>query len=194
MFAYITGKLTYKSPTFVILESNGIGYDISISLNTYSHIQDLEQCKLYTYFYVKEDLHALYGFSEESEKQRFTQLISVSGIGPNTARMILSSMTPEELQHAILEENVAQIESIKGIGPKSAKRLILELKDKVGQGTDHSSISTTSYNTLKEEALSALVKLGFSKLIAEKAVIKVMKNEVNDMNVENILKQALKNM
>src|SRR3990172_12427838 len=159
MFAYIQGTFTYKSPTHVIIENNGIGYDVQISLYTYSSIQHLEQGVLYTYLHIKEDAHSLYGFSGESEKQYFVMLISVSGIGPNTARMILSSLPPEELQQAILEEDVAQIERIKGIGPKTARRLILELKDKVGKASGHATISTPLYNTLKDEALTALVKL-----------------------------------
>src|SRR5687767_6240953 len=131
MIGYIIGNLTFKSPAYVLLECGGVGYQAFISLNTFTQIQHLERCKLHTYLHVTETAHTLYGFADELEKTLFTQLISVSGIGPSTARVALSSLSPEELQKAILQENERLIQSIKGIGPKSAKRMILELKDKM---------------------------------------------------------------
>lgn len=192
MYAYIQGALTFKHPTKVVLDNNGIGYDVNISLQTYSHIQSMEDCKLFIYMHVKEDEQTLYGFAEESEKELFIQLISISGIGPNTARMILSALSASELQQAILQENEELIKSIKGIGPKSAKRMILELKDKIGKDSDHISISKPTYNTNREEALSALVMLGFSKPASDKALDKVLTGPEDP--VEELIKNALKLM
>src|SRR6478735_11795636 len=138
MFEYIDGKLTFKCPTYIIVETGGIGYHINISLNTYSMLGDAERCKVYTWLHVKEDAHTLYGFADEGERRLFLHLISVSGIGPNTGRMMLSSITPTEIQTAIVSGNVSLIQRIKGIGPKSAQRVILELQDKLrkeGPGT-----------------------------------------------------------
>ncbi len=195
MIAYIEGNLTFKSPAYIIIEANGIGYHVNISLNTYEVIQDKKSYKVLTHLHVKEDAHTLYGFAEESEKVLFSQLISVSGVGPNTARMVLSSLPPEEIKQAIVQENVAVIQSIKGIGPKSAKRLILELKDKVLQGQENISTNTSnSHNTFKDEALSALVMLGFSKPAAEKSIQKALQSTTTDITVEELIKLALKNM
>ncbi len=196
MITYIQGKLTFKSPAYVIIETNGIGYHVNVSLNTYAVIQDQESFKLLTYLHVKEDAHTLYGFADEIEKVLFSQLISVAGVGPNTARMVLSSLPPEEIRQAIIQENVAVIQSIKGIGPKSAKRLILELKDKVMKsGDDTSTKPTSAHNTLKDEALSALVMLGFSKSAAEKSISKVVQSSPSeDITVEGLIKLALKNI
>lgn len=194
MFAYISGKIASLSPTIAVIDVGGIGYEIHISLYTYSKVQGLEKCLLFTFFNVKEDTQQLYGFADEFEKSLFVHLLSVSGIGPNTARMILSSMPPDEVRHAIISENVGLMESIKGIGPKSAKRLILELKDKLSKETGPISINMPSNNTIKEEALSALVMLGFSKIGAEKAIQKVMRSHSEVSQVEVLIKEALKNM
>lgn len=195
MFAYISGKISYKNPAYVIIDNQGIGYEIHISLQTYSQIQELKECKLNIYFHVKEDAQILYGFFEEAEKNLFINLISVSGIGPNTGRMILSSLPPEELRRAIITENVKLIQSIKGIGPKSAQRLILELKDKLRkEPSEASTFANVSNNTSKEEALSALVMLGFSKSDGEKTLNKVINQNPQLDKVEDLIKEALKNM
>ena len=195
MFAYISGVITQKSPAYIIIEAGGIGYGINISLNTFSKIQNLAKCKLLTYFHVKEDAQVLYGFAEESERSLFIHLISISGIGPNTGRMVLSSFPPEEIRWAIINGDVRLIQSIKGIGPKSAQRIILELKDKLKkEPAEEVNFIPAGNNTLKEEALSALIMLGFTKSDAEKSVQKVLKSTPEVEKVEDLLKEALKNM
>ncbi|ASU36036.1 Holliday junction branch migration protein RuvA [Mucilaginibacter xinganensis] len=191
MYAYIDGKLVFKSAAFVVIDAGGVGYHINISLNTYSKIGSGERCKLFTWLHVKEDSHTLYGFVDEGERRLFLHLISISGIGPNTGRMMLSSITPEEIRDAIISGNVALIQRIKGIGPKSAQRVILELQDKLRkEGSD--TLSTVPLNkTVREEALSALVMLGFVR----NSVEKVLDNEIsknNDLTVEQLIKSALK--
>lgn len=193
MIAYIKGKLTVKTPVYLVVESNGIGYQVFISLNTYSQLQDKDEALVHTYLHISEAAHTLYGFADELEKQVFTHLISVSGIGPATARLALSSMVPGEVQKAIVQGNVVQLQKIKGIGAKSAQRIILELKDKMIKATDGQEIiSVSASNTNREEALSALVALGFQRNAAEKAVDKVLAAEGKDAAVEQIIKQALK--
>ena len=195
MFAYISGVITHKSPAYVIIEAGGIGYGINISLNTFSKIQSLNKCKLLTYFHVKEDAQVLYGFADEMERSLFIHLISISGIGPNTGRMVLSSFPPEEIRWAIINGDVRLIQSIKGIGPKSAQRIILELKDKLKkEPAEEVNFIPAGNNTLKEEALSALIMLGFTKSDAEKSVQKVLKSTPEVEKVEDLLKEALKNM
>lgn len=196
MIAYLTGKITFKSPTHIFLETGGIGYMLKISLNTYERIQQLEQCTLHTSLIVKIENQSvsgydLYGFFEEGEKDLFEKLISVSGVGAATARMMLSSFKPDEIRNAILMENEAMIQSIKGIGPKSAKRIILELKDKVGKVSSEHNLQPSSNNTMKEEALFALLALGFSKPAAEKVIIKLMSSG-EAKSVEHLIKEALK--
>ena len=193
MIAFIEGKIERCTPTQAILACNGIGYEINISLNTFSAIQGKESCRLHTYLHIKEDSHTLYGFWEEMEKEVFTQLISVSGIGPGTGRMIISSLTPGEIRDAIISENVSLIQSIKGIGPKSAKRLILELKDKMGAIEGSTQTSSKGMNG-REEALSALVMLGFSKSAADKAINQVLSDSEPGIEVEDIIKSALKRL
>jgi Holliday junction DNA helicase RuvA len=176
MISYLSGKITFKSPTHIHLETGGIGYMVKISLNTYEVIQQMENCRLHTSLIVKNENQSvsgfdLYGFYEENEKDLFEKLISVSGVGAATARMMLSSFKPAEIRNAILTENETLIQSIKGIGPKSAKRIILELKDKVGKGIDDSFLANTPNNTMKEEALFALIALGFNKQAAEKVLL-----------------------
>jgi Holliday junction DNA helicase RuvA len=194
MYAYIDGKLAFKCPTYVVIDAGGIGFQINISLNTYGAIQDTERCKLYTWLHVKEDGHTLYGFYEEGERRLFLHLISVSGIGPNTGRMILSSITPSEIQAAIVQGDVPLIQRIKGIGPKSAQRMILELQDKLKKEGPDSLINMPSHNTAKDEALSALVMLGFAKNVAEKSLDTAIKTGSENLSVEKLITIALKNL
>lgn len=195
MIAYVQGKVTFKSPAYFIIECGGIGYQVNISLNTYSRVQDKDSCKLYTYLHIKEDAHTLYGFAEEAEKELFSHLISVSGIGPALGRMILSSYTPEEIRKAIIQEDEFLIKSIKGIGPKSAKRIILELKDKlIKDAREPEIISGSSGNTFRGEALSALIMLGFAKPVASKAVDEILKTDKDISSVEELIKKALKKL
>lgn len=194
MYDYINGKLVFKCPTYVVIDVAGIGYHINISLNTYSVLEDKENCKLYTWSHIKEDGHTLYGFHDEGERRLFLHLISVSGIGPNTGRMILSSITPAEIQTAIVKGDVPLIQRIKGIGPKSAQRMILELQDKLKKEGPDSLISMPSHNTAKEEALSALVMLGFNKSVAEKSLDTAIKTSTENLSVEALIKIALKSL
>ena len=193
MITHLRGKLVEKNPTYVVIECNGVGYFIHISLNTYSKVTDSEAIKLYTYLSVKEDSHTLYGFMDALEREVFKLLISVSGIGTATARTMLSSMTPEQVQQAIASEDVATIQSIKGIGVKTAQRVIIELKDKIVKTYQISEDSTHSNNTIKEEALSALEVLGFARKQVDKLVQKIIQ-ESPETTLENIIKQALKNL
>lgn len=194
MFAYIDGKLTFKCPTYVVVEAGGVGYHINISLNTYSALANTERCKIYTWLHVKEDAHTLYGFADEGERRLFLHLISVSGIGPTTCRMMLSSITPVEIQNAIIKADVVLIQQIKGIGAKSAQRIVLELQDKLKKEGPDSLISMPSHNTTRDEALSALIMLGFGKQVAEKAIDNAIKNAGQDLTVEQMIKVALKNL
>jgi Holliday junction DNA helicase RuvA len=194
MYAYIDGKLVFKSPAFVVIDAGGVGYHINISLNTFSKLGNTERCKLFTWLHVKEDAHTLYGFVDEGERRLFLHLISISGIGPNTGRMMLSSITPEEIQGAIISGNVSLIQRIKGIGPKSAQRIILELQDKLRkEGTD--TLSPAPLNkTVKDEALSALVMLGFARQQAEKVLDQEINKNSGDLSVEQLIKFALKSL
>lgn len=194
MFAYIDGKLAFKCPTYIVVETGGVGYHIHISLNTYSALANTERCKIYTWMHVKEDAHTLYGFADEGERRLFLHLISVSGIGPSTCRMMLSSITPAEIQQAIIKADVALIQRIKGIGAKSAQRIVLELQDKLKKEGADSLISMPVHNTAKDEALSALIMLGFGKQAAEKAIDHTLKNTGNDLSVEEMIKAALRNL
>src|SRR5690606_26926916 len=168
MYEYLNGKLAYKAPTHVVLDVGGIGYHIHISLYTYSQIKDNEQCKLYISFQVREDAHTLFGFAEEGKSRLFEHLISVSGIGPNTGRMILSSITPEEIQSAIIQCNVQLNQHIKGIGQKTADRIVIELQDKLKKQEPYALIAVHRQQSVPEEALSALTMLGFARTQAEK--------------------------
>lgn len=195
MIAYIDGKLAYKDPTYVIVEANGIGYQIKISLSTYGSLKEGEKCRLLTYLHIKEDGHTLFGFSDADEKRLFMDLISISGIGPSTALMVLSSLNPSELQHAIISEDVKTIQSVKGIGGKTAQRIILELKDKMKKASplsDTKHIGVSAHNTLRNEALSALVTLGIPRNIAEKNVNTIIKREGDQVSLEQLIKLSLK--
>lgn len=196
MYAYIDGKLVFKCPTYVVIEASGVGYHINISVNTYAKLPATERCKLYTWLHVKEDAHTLYGFADEGERRLFLHLISVSGIGPGTGRMILSSITPEEIQSAIVKGDVSQIKRVKGIGPKSAQRLILELQDKLKKEGIETLEDIPQYNNANEEALSALVMLGFARNVAEKALDNVSQShkEQGNLSVEQLIKFALKSL
>ncbi|HBK71540.1 MAG TPA: Holliday junction branch migration protein RuvA [Flavobacteriaceae bacterium] len=193
MITHIRGKLVEKNPTYAIIECNGVGYYLNISLHTYSNIPDSEAVKLYTYLNIREDAHTLFGFFEKVEREIFKLLISVSGVGPSIGRSMLSSMTPEQIQHAIASEDVATIQSVKGIGAKTAQRVIIDLRDKIVKTYDISEDSLQSNNTIKEEALSALEVLGFSRKQVEKLVQKIIQ-ETPNTSLENIIKQALKNL
>lgn len=197
MIAYIKGPITFKSPTSVIIETAGVGYDINISLNTYSELESRSEVQLHTVLLVKEDSHTLYGFFNMEEKQIFQHLISVSGIGPNTARVILSSLKPDEVRNNILSENVAAFNAVKGIGPKTAKRIILDLKDKLTKlgFTSNSSIgaATGSVSTMHEEALGAMMALGFPRPAVLKA-LKAIAASGEGADVESIIKLALKKL
>jgi holliday junction DNA helicase RuvA len=195
MIAFLKGKLVHKEPTFVILEVNGIGYQVNISLNTFAEIKDREDIKLSTYLQVREDAHILYGFSNEAEKAMFQNLISVNGVGPNTAMVVLSYLPPAELKAAIVREDAATLQAVKGIGGKTALRLILELKDKLRKESTEETpgIPGGIRNTMRHEALSALVTLGINKASAEKSVDTVLKKSGNTISLEELVKQALKN-
>ena len=194
MYAYIDGKLIVKNAAFVVIDAGGVGYHINISLNTYSKLGTAGQCKLYTWLHVKEDAHTLYGFADEGERRLFLHLISISGIGPNTGRMMLSSITPEEIQNAIISGNVSLIQRIKGIGPKSAQRIILELQDKLKkEGPDTLSV-IPRVKSAKDEALAALVMLGFARNAAEKVLEQEINKNNEDLTVEQLVKFALKSL
>lgn len=195
MIAYIKGEITYKSPTYILIETGGIGYHVNISLNTYAQIEKLEKVQILTHLQVKEDSHTLYGFAEEAERSMFVLLISVSGIGPNTARVLLSSMKVEEARMAIVSENVAAFNKVKGIGPKTAKRIILDLKDKVIKESGDTPITVSPVNnTIREEALSALVALQFPKIKVQKVLNKILQQQPTINSVEEMIKLALKNL
>ncbi|MBP6091727.1 MAG: Holliday junction branch migration protein RuvA [Crocinitomicaceae bacterium] len=189
MIGHLNGKLVEKNPTDLVIECGGVGYEVKISLHTFSAIGSDESLKLYTKLIVREDAHILYGFSAKEEREMFNHLISVSGIGPNTAMIMLSSMVPDEIAHAIQSEDVKTIQSIKGIGVKTAQRVIIDLKDKMLKIVFSSENSFHQSNTNRFDALTALVSLGFDKKSAEKAIDKI---STGDESVEEIIKGALK--
>ena len=176
MYAYLKGTLAHKSPTYVIIETGGVGYEVQISLYTYSQIESMDSVQLWIQQIVREDSHTLFGFYEESEKKLFNHLISVSGIGPNTGRLILSGMPPADVQNAILSEDELSFKKVKGVGPKTAKRLSIELKDKLTRESIGSvaAIPTRESNSSQQEALSALIALGFQKSQVQKAIMKAL--------------------
>lgn len=192
MIAYLSGKFAYKNPAVVFVDVHGIGYEVNISLNTYAHIQHLQEGKLYTYLQIKEDAHTLYGFFEALEKEMFVLLISVSGVGAATARMMLSSMKPEEISNAILLKQTSTLESVKGIGRKTAERLVLELKDKVSKMSFSSAGNIPLGNTFDQDALNALIALGISRPMAEQAIKKIKMTEPSINSLETLIKKALK--
>lgn len=192
MYAYLSGNFSYKSPALVHMDVGGIGFEVNISLNTYAFIEPLAQGRLYTYLQVKEDAHTLYGFFEKAEKDMFVLLISVSGVGASTARMMLSSLRPEEVASAINGVNVKLLESVKGIGKKTAERLVLELKDKTEKSAAGSFIAGKGVNTLEQDALNALTALGITRQQAEASVKKITGAEPGITKLEDLIKKALK--
>jgi len=193
MIAFVNGNFVTKLPSQVIVDVNGVGYDLQISLNTYSAISNKDSGRLLTYLHVTENGHTLYGFYDQEEKDLFLQLISVSGVGTSTARMMLSGLKPDEIISSIVNSNTKLLESVKGIGKKTAERIVLELKDKLNRLQTNYPNSAYSINTIESDALNALVALGIQKNIAETAVKKVISSH-NSSSVENIIKLALKNL
>ncbi|TLV00658.1 Holliday junction branch migration protein RuvA [Dyadobacter luticola] len=196
MIAYVNGTVTYKDPAYAIIDVNGIGYEVRISLQTYTSLPDLgERCKLVTFLNIREDAHVLYGFWGNDEKKLFLDLVGISGIGPSTALVMLSSLSSSEIRQGIIDEDLRLIQSIKGIGSKTAQRVILELRDKMRKeelvSTGPKS-SETSSGTLRNEALAALVTLGIPKATAEKSVDAIIKREGQNITVENLIKLALR--
>lgn len=199
MIHHIKGLITLKTPTYIVVETAGVGYQINISLHTYAQIEKLETVKLLTHLHIKEDSHTLYGFADDRERVFFTYLISVSGIGPNTAQVLLSSLNPEDVEQAILSEDVATFNKVKGIGPKTAKRIILDLKDKIlKEGVKVSGQINTLDNTIQEEALSALLALGFNRGQVQKILKQILQAQKSSdspiKNVEELIKKALKQL
>ncbi len=195
MISYLKGPITHKNPSFILVEAAGVGYHVNISLHTYTKIEKLESVKILTHHYVKEDGHTLFGFADEQERRLFQLLISVSGVGPSTALIVLSSMNPDELRAAIIGENVATIKSVKGIGPKTAQRIILDLKDKMVKESGESPILIGAQNnTMREEALSALVNLGFPRPSVQRALNRVLEKEPSSPTAEQLIKLALREL
>ncbi len=195
MINHIEGKLVEKTPTYAVIDAAGVGYVMQISLNTFSKIGDSEKCKLYTeQLYVRDDMPRFYGFADIAERSLFRQLVSVSGVGGTSALLMLSSLTAAEIQNAIATGNVALIKSVKGIGEKTAQRIIVDLKDKIGKTTTATEFFVSPNNILKQEALSALVMLGFNKSTVDKVLDKIIKTEGTGQTVEQLIKAALKNL
>ena len=191
MYEFIQGALTEKNPTYVVVENNGIGYLVNISLNTFTRIKDLQEAKLYIHFYVREDAQILYGSADETERHLFRFLLSVSGVGASTARLILSSLTTEEVHSAITQGQSSVLQSVKGVGGKTAQRIVIDLKDKLSKAGIEAEKVDFSHNTIKDEALSGLLILGFNKSSAEKAINKILQKD-SITSVESLIKEALK--
>ena len=194
MIAFVRGKFAVKNPAQVIVDVNGVGYECQVSLNTYSAISNKESGQLYTYLHITENNQTLYGFFEVSEKELFTQLISVSGVGAATARMMLSGMKPDEIIKAIVQSNARLLESIKGIGRKTAERLVLELKEKLSKNLNESILVNQVSNKIEVDALNALISLGIPRPNAEKAIKNVVDADNSDIKLEDLIKKALKNI
>lgn len=192
MYAFIEGEIFQLNPANVVITCYGVGYNVNITLNTFTKLNGSKSCRLFTHLVVREDAHILYGFFDEYERSVFQHLISVSGVGPNTGRLILSSLTAEEVAEAIQTENVRSLQSIKGIGTKSAQRIIIDLKGKITKEAISGEFLTASHNTNKTEALSALIMLGFNKAAAEKAIDGILKSVGMQAPVEQLVKLALK--
>ncbi len=196
MIAFVRGKFVHKTPAQVIVDVNGVGYELQISINTWSQISNAESGQLLTYLHITENAQTLFGFFEQGEKDLFLQLIGVSGVGATTARMMLSGLKPEEIIRAIVQGNTKQLEGIKGIGKKTAERIVVDLKDKLSRsGVQSVEIGTLQGNTVRQDALNALIALGIAKNTAEAALNKVNQNSpVDNLNIEEIIKTALKNI
>lgn len=193
MYDYIKGAVVELTPTFAVVEASGIGYFINISLHTFSRMGSAKEILLYTHMAIREDAHTMYGFFDKTERELFRHLIGVSGVGSSTARMMLSSLSPEELRQAILTEDVNKIKSVKGIGLKTAQRIVIDLKDKLGKEPLSGELFVLPNNTVREEALSALVMLGFAKASAQKVVDTVLKAK-GEVTVEELIKLSLKQL
>jgi Holliday junction DNA helicase RuvA len=193
MYEFISGKIIELNPTYAVIEAGGIGYNINISLQTYAMLENKSEAMLYLHQVVREDAHLLYGFAHKAERVLFRHLISVSGVGANTARVILSSLSADEISTAILHGDINTLKRIKGIGLKTAQRIVVDLKDKLGKGGADQEIFTSQNNTLKQEALSALVMLGFAKSVAEKNIDQLLKQNPSH-SVESLIKDALKGL
>lgn len=194
MIAHINGKLTEKTPTYLVIDCGGVGYHIQISLNTFEQLPNSESVKLFTHLVIKEDSHTLFGFSTDEERVLFTQLISVSGVGPNTARLMLSSLKPNDIKNAITTGNWALIKTVKGIGEKTAQKVVIDLKNKIGKADASGGLSLVeNSNTKVEEALAALMMLGFGKAEAEKGLTKI-RQQNPEYTVEELVKQTLKTL
>lgn len=192
MYDYIKGKLIERTPAYAVVESNGIGFYLNISIQTYTKLKEEETCKLFTHLVVKEDDMSLFGFADVEERELFRQLISVNGVGVNTARVILSSLSSSELVNAIISSNATLLQRIKGIGSKTAQRIIIDLKDKLSKDVKPEEKVGFLHNTNREEALSGLITLGFQKLVAAKALDKVINNNGSSLPVEELIRNALK--
>jgi holliday junction DNA helicase RuvA len=191
MINHLSGRLVEKTPAYIIIECAGVGYYVNISLHTYSKLPDDEQCRIFTHLQINEDAHTLFGFADEEERKLFRQLISISGVGAGTARMMLSSMNPHEIQEAIVNEDAKRLQAIKGIGEKSAQRIILELKGKLKKEPQLRAMTTNL--RVKDEAMSALMTLGFNKQAVDKVVDNLVKQQPS-ISVEDLIRQALKTL
>jgi Holliday junction DNA helicase RuvA len=190
MFAYLEGKITFSSPSEIYLDVNGTAYHLQITLQTFAKIQTLKQAKMYTHLQIREDAWVLYGFADEQERQTFRQLLNINGVGAATSRLILSALTPDELERAVSTEDAKTLERIKGIGAKSAQRIILELKGKLEKPKNTAGITLSPHNTITNDALNALVNLGIGKTMAEQAIAKV--KNAHELTVEALIKQVLR--
>lgn len=190
MFAYLEGDLTYKSPSLLYMAVHGVGYEVNITLQTFSKIQHLEKCRLFTHLQVREDAWVLYGFADEQERETFRHLLSISGVGAATARLILSSLKPDELSRIIASEDVNSLQKVKGIGAKTAQRIILELKGKLNVLQQEAILTGAAHNTITNDALFALVNLGIAKSAAQAAISKV--ENADSLSVEDVIKKALR--
>lgn len=197
MYAYLEGKIEEMNPAYLVIDNQGIGYLLNISLNTYARVKNLDRCRLFTHHAIRNEAttpvgFVMYGFFEDLERQLFRQLISVSGVGYNTAILILSSLPPDKLIRVISDNNAAELQQVKGIGAKSAQRIIIDLKDKIDKGRISTELIEISHNTNRDEALSGLTVLGFNKGSAEKALDKILKEQGADLSIEELIKNALK--
>ena len=193
MITHIKRRLVEKNPSYVVIDCNGVGYYIHITVNTYEKIPNEENLKLHTHLLVREDAHILYGFADALEREMFRMLLNVNGVGASTARMVLSTLTPQEFQEAVVTDNVATIKSVKGVGPKSAQKIIIELKDKLSKGIDINNLTIPGSNKIKDEALNALEVLGFSSKQIEPILERFLKED-SGITVEELIKRTLKSM
>jgi holliday junction DNA helicase RuvA len=193
MYAYLKGEITFRSPAFLTLEVQGVGFHVNIPLSTYTAVQGLDKTTLYTHLSIREDAHTLYGFATQAERNLFVQLIGVSGVGPTTAQLLLSAMTVDEIRAAVIGEQAHVLQRAKGIGPKAAKQIILDLKDKLTkESPDGPVLLPTADSGMRDEALNALLALGFNRIAVQKALNQLLRDQPNLSKVEDLLKAALK--